>query len=204
MQTIQPEIKQRIEAAAEALLASGITQPTNDQVRAQLGGGSLSHISPVMREWRLKKQQQQQAWVQMPDALREAMSHSLSEIWQQATQWAGESLQQYRVQSEQIQQELSDERDEALKELAEREQQWHQAQQQNQQLLESLQEQQQQFQSLQQDHQQCQQHLALSEQRLTDKDVQLQELKQQHDRLLEQQQQLQQQLLSLFEATKTP
>ncbi len=32
------------------LIATGVPIPNNEQVRAHLGGGSLSHISPVMRE----------------------------------------------------------------------------------------------------------------------------------------------------------
>lgn len=39
----------RIEDAAAALIAAGTPNPTNEQVRQHLGGGSLSHISPVMR-----------------------------------------------------------------------------------------------------------------------------------------------------------
>lgn len=35
--------------AAAALIAAGTLNPTNEQVRQHLGGGSLSHISPVMR-----------------------------------------------------------------------------------------------------------------------------------------------------------
>lgn len=49
---IKPEIRERIVVAASALAAEGIDSPTNEQVRERMGGGSLSHISPVMREWR--------------------------------------------------------------------------------------------------------------------------------------------------------
>ena len=49
---IKPEIKERIVEAANALVAEGNENPTNEQVRERMGSGSLSHISPVMREWR--------------------------------------------------------------------------------------------------------------------------------------------------------
>lgn len=42
-----PDIVRRIEDEAAALMAAG--NLTNDQVRAHLGDGSLSRISPVMR-----------------------------------------------------------------------------------------------------------------------------------------------------------
>ena len=49
MSTLSADTVRRIEDAAAALIAAGNPNPTNEQVRAHLGGGSLSHISPVMR-----------------------------------------------------------------------------------------------------------------------------------------------------------
>ncbi|HCS2231414.1 TPA: DNA-binding protein, partial [Shigella sonnei] len=49
MTTLSPDTVRRIEDAAAALIAAGTPNPTNEQVRQHLGGGSLSHISPVMR-----------------------------------------------------------------------------------------------------------------------------------------------------------
>ena len=48
MTTPSPDTVRRIEDAAAALIAAGTPNPTNEQVRQHLGGGSLSHISPVM------------------------------------------------------------------------------------------------------------------------------------------------------------
>lgn len=45
----------QIRTAAEALLARDHREPTNDQVRDYLGGGSLSTISPVMQQWRAQR-----------------------------------------------------------------------------------------------------------------------------------------------------
>lgn len=49
MTSLSPDTVRRIEDAAAALIAAGTPNPTNEQVRQHLGGGSLSHISPVMR-----------------------------------------------------------------------------------------------------------------------------------------------------------
>ncbi|EFH7784013.1 hypothetical protein GJ341_23595, partial [Escherichia coli] len=48
MTTLSPDTVRRIEDAA------GTLNPTNEQVRQYLGGGSLSHISPVMRAFRAR------------------------------------------------------------------------------------------------------------------------------------------------------
>ncbi|WP_032305449.1 DNA-binding protein, partial [Escherichia coli] len=52
MTSLSPDTVRRIEDAAAALIAAGTPNPTNEQVRQHLGGGSLSHISPVMRAFR--------------------------------------------------------------------------------------------------------------------------------------------------------
>lgn len=48
--SLSPDTVRRIEDAAATLIATGVPNPNNEQVRAHPGGGSLSHISPVMRE----------------------------------------------------------------------------------------------------------------------------------------------------------
>lgn len=58
MSYVPPDITLRIEDAAAALIAAGTPNPTNDQVRTHLGGGSLSHISPVMRAFRSRLREQ--------------------------------------------------------------------------------------------------------------------------------------------------
>ncbi|WP_320699962.1 DNA-binding protein [Enterobacter bugandensis] len=58
MTTLSPDTVRRIEDAAAALIAAGIPNPTNEQVRQHLGGGSLSHISPVMRAFRARQREQ--------------------------------------------------------------------------------------------------------------------------------------------------
>ncbi|RJL48701.1 hypothetical protein D5078_02620 [Pectobacterium carotovorum] len=55
MSTLSPDTVRRIEDAAAALIAAGTPNPTNEQVRQHLGGGSLSHISPVMRDFRARQ-----------------------------------------------------------------------------------------------------------------------------------------------------
>lgn len=58
MTSLSPDTVRRIEDAAAALIAAGTPNPTNEQVRQHLGGGSLSHISPVMRAFRARQREQ--------------------------------------------------------------------------------------------------------------------------------------------------
>ncbi|MEJ5074350.1 DNA-binding protein [Enterobacter ludwigii] len=60
MSNVPPDITRRIEDAAAALIAAGTPNPTNDQVRTHLSGGSLSHISPVMRAFRTRLREQRE------------------------------------------------------------------------------------------------------------------------------------------------
>lgn len=53
MMNLPADTVRRIEEAAAALIAAGNPNPSNVQVRDRLGGGSLSHISPVMLESKL-------------------------------------------------------------------------------------------------------------------------------------------------------
>ncbi|HII0648348.1 TPA: DNA-binding protein [Salmonella enterica subsp. enterica serovar Yopougon] len=71
MSTLPPETVRRIEDAAAALIAAGNPNPTNEQVRQHLGGGSLSHISPVMRAFRARQREQADADIAQADRERD-------------------------------------------------------------------------------------------------------------------------------------
>lgn len=63
----------RIEDAAAALIAAGIPQPTNVQVRYHLSGGSLATISQVMREFRTRQgEQAREETFPLPPELQQA------------------------------------------------------------------------------------------------------------------------------------
>lgn len=72
---IKPEIRDKILSAANSLQAEGVETPTNEQVREYLGGGSLSHISPVMREWRDSKKSEVAAALEIPADLKKLLRH---------------------------------------------------------------------------------------------------------------------------------
>lgn len=114
---VKPEIKARIIHAANTLMAEGIQNPTNDQVRDRLGGGSLSHISPVMREWRESRQSEVAAALEMPGDLKKAIETSLSQVWVTASRLASVAVETVREEAADKLNAVNHERDEALAEI---------------------------------------------------------------------------------------
>lgn len=114
---VKPEIRDRIIATANALVSEGIDTPTNDQVRERMGGGSLSHISPVMREWRESRKAEVVAALDMPADLKKAVETSLGQLWGMASKLATASVENFRQEAEAAVADATAERDEALKEI---------------------------------------------------------------------------------------
>ena len=91
---MQPRTEQhaRIIAAAEAVTARGET-PTLTAVRSELGGGSYSTISPVLRAWKATQARDDEPVREpLPDRIHEAAIAGAGEIWRAALELAGERL----------------------------------------------------------------------------------------------------------------
>ncbi|HIC6099975.1 TPA: DNA-binding protein [Salmonella enterica subsp. enterica] len=89
MTTLSPDTVRRIEDAAAALIAAGTLNPTNEQVRQHLGGGSLSHISPVMRAFRARQREQAaEQTAPLPPELAHLLTSQLGLLWQAAVKQA--------------------------------------------------------------------------------------------------------------------
>lgn len=115
--SIKPEIKDKIIAAAMALVTEGVENPTNDQVRERMKGGSLSHISPVMREWRDSRRAEVVAALEMPADLKKVVETSLGQVWTVASKLAQASVLAYRQEADAAIEEATQERDEAISEI---------------------------------------------------------------------------------------
>jgi len=115
--TVNPDIQQRIVAAANALVGEGINAPTNDQVRERLGGGSLSHISPAMRQWRQDRQAAVVTALTIPAELKQAIETSLSQVWEAAGRLATGRIERIQQEATDQQRAAEVERDEALGEV---------------------------------------------------------------------------------------
>lgn len=115
---ISNDIRVRIEAAAGALVSEGVDNPTNEQVRQKLGSGSLSHISPVMREWRRQRREQAEApALPVPDTLKQLATELTGRLWQQAREQAESDAAAVREQADADIAQADEQRDEALDEV---------------------------------------------------------------------------------------
>ena len=114
---ISESIKQRIINAANELVAAGVESPTNNEVREKLGGGSLSHISPIMREWRNERKEQITTSIEIPDELKKIIETSLAQVWTTSNNIAFSSIEAIKNESESLIAEANSERDEALDEV---------------------------------------------------------------------------------------
>ncbi|MHC8495330.1 DNA-binding protein (plasmid) [Thalassospira sp. SM2505] len=116
---IKPEIRDRIITAANALSAEGVENPTNDQVREQMGGGSLSHISPVMREWREGRKAAVAVALDMPSELKKAVQTAIGQVWPVASKLAAATWEGQRQELEEANAAIKADCDEALAAVAE-------------------------------------------------------------------------------------
>lgn len=114
---VKLEIKEKIIAAASALTSEGIENPTNDQVRERMGGGSLSHISPVMREWRESRKAEIVAALDIPADLKKVIETSISQVWTSASRLATATIETNRQEAVAVIEAATAERDEALTEI---------------------------------------------------------------------------------------
>lgn len=101
MTTLSPDTVRRIEDAAAALIAAGTLNPTNEQVRQYLGGGSLSHISPVMRAFRARQREQAaEQTAPLPPELAQLLTGQLGLLWQAAVKQAEAGVLAAREQAD--------------------------------------------------------------------------------------------------------
>ncbi|MCG8611818.1 MAG: DNA-binding protein [Pseudomonadales bacterium] len=114
---VKPEIKEKILAAANALVAEGNENPTNEKVREKMGSGSLSHISPVMREWRDSRKDEMVAALEIPAELKKAIETSLSQVWTASSKLATATVEKIKQEAQANIDVAANERDEALEEI---------------------------------------------------------------------------------------
>lgn len=115
---IKPEIRNKIIAVADALVAEGVESPTNELVRERMGGGSLSHISPVMREWRDSRKAEVVAALEMPADLKKVIETSVGQVWTTASKLASATAEAVRREADSAIDAATAERDEALAEIS--------------------------------------------------------------------------------------
>tara|TARA_B100000424_G_scaffold270992_1_gene272028 strand:+ start:20003 stop:21139 length:1137 start_codon:yes stop_codon:yes gene_type:complete len=74
-------LRSRVFSIADKLKSMGV-QPSNHNVREQLGRGSFSKISPLLREW--KEQQASAEHIIVPPAISEMFQRTAQQVWTEA------------------------------------------------------------------------------------------------------------------------
>ena len=117
MRKVSPAKEKAISAAADTLSAQGIDTPTNDQVRAHMGGGSIADISPVMRRWKEQRRQEELAGRDIPESVKAAGDRFLTLLWVATTRECEGTLEKERAENALSMADIEGERDEALSEI---------------------------------------------------------------------------------------
>lgn len=108
-------MKDKIFNICETLKQSGIN-PTAEKVRNELGSGSFTTISPIIREWK-DTQSKTETVPAIPPEAQNAVTQATALIWKIATDHQTEAINAVRQECNCIEQEALAERDEALKEI---------------------------------------------------------------------------------------
>jgi len=117
MRKVSPEKHRAIISAADQLALEGNDHPTNDEIRAAMGGGSIADISPVMRQWREKRKQIAGIQLQMPDAISAAGERFMAQLWAAAESEAGKAIETLQADRAERITAIEGERDEAFGEI---------------------------------------------------------------------------------------
>lgn len=108
-------MKEKIFTICDTLSRTGVS-PTAEKVRAELGGGSFSTISPIIKQWRDSLSKAEPA-PEIPAAAQTAVNQATALIWKMATEHQAEAINAVRQECARIEHETIAERDEALKEI---------------------------------------------------------------------------------------
>jgi chromosome segregation ATPase len=108
-------MKDKIFTICDNLSRVGVS-PTAEKVRAELGGGSFSTISPIIKQWRDSLNRVEPA-PEIPAAAQTAVNQATALIWKIATEHQAEAINAVRQECARIEHEAIAERDEALNEI---------------------------------------------------------------------------------------
>ena len=117
MRKVSPEKHRAIISTADQLALEGNDNPTNDDVRAAMGGGSIADISPVMRQWREKRQQIAGIQLKMPEAISTAGERFTAQLWSAADSEASKAIDTLQTDCAERITAIEGERDEAFGEI---------------------------------------------------------------------------------------
>lgn len=89
--------KTTIIETAEILLAETGKEPSNRDVLRRIGRGSLSEITPAMKEWRTERKELEAKRVAMPESMQNIASSFVDRLWLEANLITQKSIEQTKA-----------------------------------------------------------------------------------------------------------
>lgn len=127
-----------IHAAADALVLEGLDSPTNDDVRAKSGGGSIADISYAMRIWRENRKKEDQQAIELPSEVQAAGLRFVAKIYAQLSGDAAKKIDEVKQAAEKRTTELESELNQCLASLSELEESLRKSKDENEALTSKL------------------------------------------------------------------
>jgi DNA repair exonuclease SbcCD ATPase subunit len=109
-------MQEKVFTVCERLSKSGI-KPTAERVRNELGSGSFTTISPIIKQWR-ESQVKTEPIEEIPPEAIKAVHQATAVIWAIANDHQAEAINAIKQEYTRHEQETNAERDEALREIA--------------------------------------------------------------------------------------
>lgn len=109
-------MKDKIFTICEQLQAQGV-KITQSAVRDALGSGSFSTIAPIIKEWRDGNTSPDEVTQEIPATVQAAANQAAALIWKAANTQCNESIKVIRHEAEQLTEQATLERDEAMNEV---------------------------------------------------------------------------------------
>lgn len=115
---IPHETLNRIVEAVQRLSKNGNDDPTNKEVREEMGGGSMAHISPFMRKWRNDRKEKVSIALDIPANLKKEIEIAIAQVWTASNEIAQSEIESIKLETERAVNEAETDTAEALTEVA--------------------------------------------------------------------------------------
>lgn len=110
-------MQKRIIEICDRLAEQGI-KPTLEKVRTELGGGSFSTINPVLKQWKESRESNDiPATIDLPSEITAIGLKAAGMIWKVASDQCNDLIKAIRHEADQLTEQATIERDEALGEI---------------------------------------------------------------------------------------
>lgn len=111
------DLESAVFQAADSLFQAKGRKPTNNEVRDEIGGGSMAHISPVMRRWRDLRDEEAAAAMRAPEEVENIAKNMAMKLWHEAKDAAAKEYQALRDKFKQEKNALTEELEQSFDQI---------------------------------------------------------------------------------------